>query len=86
MDSYKLFFKASAEKELRRISKPFIQKIIQKIESLSVQPRPQSVQVLRGDDRYYRIRQGDYRIIYEISDDEKTVTIIKVGHRREVYD
>ena len=86
MDSYKLFFKAGAEKELRRIPKPYLVKIIQKIENLSRQPRPQGIQMLRGDDRYYRLRQGDYRIIYEIVDEEKTITIIKIGHRREVYD
>ena len=86
MDSYKLFFKASAEKELRRISKSFLQKILQKIETLSAQPRPHGVQVLRGDERYYRLRQGDYRIVYEINDTDRSVTIIKVGHRREVYD
>jgi len=86
MDSFKLFFKASAEKELRRIPQPHLGKIVQKIESLVVHPRPQGVQMLRGDDRYYRIRQADYRIVYEISDEEKRITIIKIGHRREVYE
>lgn len=86
MDSYKLFFKSSAVKELRRITKPPLEKIMQKIAGLVQHPRPASVQMLRGDERYYRLRHGDYRIIYEIDDEGKTVTIIKVGHRREVYD
>lgn len=86
MDSYNLFFKKSAEKELRSIPKPFLEKMIQKIGSLAQSPRPFGVQVLRGDDRYYRLRQGDYRIIYEIEDASKKITIIKIGHRREVYD
>ncbi len=86
MDSFKLFFKASAEKELRRVSQPHLAKIIHKIESLSHHPRPAGVQMLRGDNRYYRLRQGDYRIIYEIADEEKMITIIKIGHRREVYE
>ncbi|MBI3307669.1 MAG: type II toxin-antitoxin system RelE/ParE family toxin [Candidatus Omnitrophica bacterium] len=86
MDSFKLFFKASAEKELRSIPKPYLGKIIQKIQNLSYQPRPPGIQMLRGDDRYYRLRQGDYRIIYKIDDAGKNITIIKIGHRREVYD
>lgn len=86
MDSYNLLFKKSAEKELRSIPKIFLIKIIQKIEPLAHHPRPFGVQVLRGDDRYYRLRQGDYRIVYEIDDAMKKITIIKIGHRREVYD
>lgn len=86
MDSYKIFFKTSAEKELRAISQPFLGKIVQKIETLSHHPRPAGVQILRGDDRHYRLRQGDYRIIYEIEDAQKKIMIIKIGHRREVYD
>ncbi len=86
MDSYSLFFKASAEKELRSISKPHLEKIVQKISALSHHPRPHGIQILRGEERYYRLRQGDYRIIYEIDDTSKKITIIKIGHRREVYD
>lgn len=86
MDSFKLFFKASAEKELRRIPQPHLGKLLQKITGLSSQPRPQGVQMLRGDTRYYRLRHGDYRVIYEISDEDRIITIIKIGHRREVYD
>ncbi len=86
MDSYNLLFKKSAEKELRSIPKTFLEKIVQKIGTLSQHPRPFGVQVLRGDERYYRLRQGDYRIVYEIDDAVKKITIIKIGHRREVYD
>lgn len=86
MDSYNLLFKASAEKELRAITKPYLEKILQRIEMLSRTPRPHGIQMLRGEERYYRLRQGDYRIIYEIDDAAKLVTIIKIGHRREVYD
>ena len=86
MDSYNLFFKASAEKELRRIPKPYLSKIIQKIESLPKQPRPHGVQMLCGDDGLYRLRQVDYRIVYEINDRERKITLVKIGHRREVYE
>jgi mRNA interferase RelE/StbE len=86
MVSYSLSFKRSAEKELRGIPNPYLQKIISKIQSLSEEPRPPASEILKGEDRYYRIRQGDYRVIYEIDDARRAITIIKIGHRREVYD
>ncbi len=86
MASYNLFFKKSAEKELRKISAPYLQKNMPRIQTLSKDPRPNASQMLKGESRYYRIRQGDYRIIYEVDDGQETVTIIKIGHRREVYD
>ena len=86
MVSYKVYLSRSAEKELRRIPSPFIRKIADRIQSLSLHPRPSGVQMLKGDDRYYRLRQGDYRVVYEINDGAREITIIKIGHRREVYD
>jgi len=86
MDSYSIFFKRSAEKELRKVSPPAISQIINKIKALTNQPRPPGAQLLKGEDRYFRIRQGDFGIVYEIDDSQKKNTIIKIGHRREVYD
>lgn len=86
MGSYNLCFNASVKKELRQIPKPYLQKIFLKIEMLSSEPRPFGVKLLRGANRYYRIRQGDYRIIYDIDDETLLVTIVAVGHRKEVYD
>ncbi|MFH0985285.1 MAG: type II toxin-antitoxin system RelE/ParE family toxin [Candidatus Omnitrophota bacterium] len=86
MASFKIFFKASAEKELRQIPKPFLSKILSKIAALAETPRPWGVKLMRGEERFYRLRQGDYRIVYEIDDQTRTVTVIKIGHRREVYD
>ena len=86
MDSYKILFRRSAEKELRQISPPFLSKVLEKIKHLSAVPRPSGIQLLKGEERYFRLRQGDYRIIYEVSDLRKEVMIIKIGHRREVYD
>lgn len=85
MGSYNLFFKASAKKELRKIPPPFLRKILSKIEMLSSEPRPFGVKLLKGENRYYRIRQGDYRIVYEVDDALHTVTVIAAGHRGEVY-
>ncbi len=56
------------------------------IGGLKENPRPSGAQMLKGEERYFRLRQGDYRIIYEITDESEEVTIIKIGHRREVYD
>ena len=86
MGSYSLCFNTSVKKELRQISKPYLQKILDKIYSLQKDPRPFGVKMLRGEDRYYRIRLGDYRIVYDIDDLVAVVTIVAVGHRREVYD
>jgi mRNA interferase RelE/StbE len=81
---YSLRIKRSAQKELRRIPKADLRRIVQKIDSLATDPRPTGYEKLFGEN-VYRIRQGDYRILYTVDDDERVVEIIKVGHRREVY-
>ena len=86
MASFKLFLKPSAEKELRKIRSPFIERILAKIVELAEMPRPFGVKLMKGEERFFRLRQGDYRIIYDIDDAAQWVTIIKIGHRREVYD
>lgn len=86
MGSYNLFLKPSAEKELRKIPQPFLGKIFTEITALTATPRPFGVKLLKGEDRFYRLRYGDYRIIYDVDDQARTVTVVKVGHRREVYD
>lgn len=84
MAKYELSVKKSAVKELEGIPKKELQKIVKKIQDLSSEPRPQGSQKLSHKEQY-RIRQGDYRVIYSIDDDNLAVHIIKVGHRREVY-
>jgi len=86
MGSYSVFFNTSSKKELRQISKPYLQPILLKIAALSEEPRPFGTKLLKGDNRYYRIRQGDYRIVYDVDDAVLTVTVVAIGHRREVYD
>lgn len=86
MVSYKLQIKRSAEKELRKISSTDLSRIMAKIGALAHDPRPPGAQLLKGEARYFRLRQGDYRIIYEVDDAAHEITVIKVGHRREVYD
>ena len=84
MASYKIQIKVSAAKELEEIPKPDLQRISKKIQSLSENPRPIGSEKLTGSERY-RIRQGNYRILYQIDDRKIVVVVVKVGHRREVY-
>ena len=84
MAAYRIFFKASVEKDFRAIPKKDVRKIIQRIGSLAADARPHGCEKLTGQERY-RIRQGQYRIVYSIQDDDLTVWIIKVGHRQDVY-
>ena len=82
--SYSLLFKKSAERELQKIPKADLQRIIQRIKKLAAIPRPSGSEKLAWQDSY-RVRQGDYRIIYTVDDDHRLIEIIKIGHRREVY-
>ncbi len=84
MARYKLCFNSSVAKDLRKISKKDIQRILKRIEALADDPNPVGAEMLTGDHRY-RIRQGSYRILYTIEDDVLTVCIVKIGHRKEIY-
>jgi len=84
MGKYKILIKTSASEELGKIQKKDLLKIIKRIQKLALNPRPQGCQKLSALERY-RIRQGNYRIIYSISDQDFEIHIIKIGHRREVY-
>ena len=85
MASYRIEFKKSAEKELRAVPHPFLKKIISKIQKLTGNPRPSGIEKLESEHEYYRLRQNDYRIIFEINDQAQSVTIVRIGHRRDVY-
>ena len=84
MEKYELQFKRSVAKDLRGIPKSDVARILERISALSNEPRPPGSEKLTGEDRY-RIRQGVYRIVYEIADGALIVTVVKVGHRRQVY-
>ena len=85
MARYSLSITASAAKELEAVAvKRDRQQIISRIKALADDPRSRGCQKLEGASRL-RVRQGHYRILYEVSDSEQTVTIVKVGHRRDVY-
>lgn len=80
MAAYEIFFRESVWKELKKIPKADLKKIISRIEQLGNEPRPMGCEKLTSL-ALYRIRQGNYRIVYSIQDDELTVWMVKVGHR-----
>jgi mRNA interferase RelE/StbE len=84
MEKYKIFLRKSAADELGRLPKKDLLRIVERIQSLEQNPRPHGCEKLSAMERY-RVRQGDYRIVYAVNDDEKTVDVVKIGHRREVY-
>lgn len=85
MDSYEIKWKHSAEQNLRRIAHPQISQIVKAIESLADNPCPSQSRKLHGMEQLYRIRVGDYRVIYEVETETKIVTIYYVRHRKEAY-
>ena len=84
MGSFEIIFKRSVAKDLRQIPKKDVAKILKRMEALRVEPRPVGVEKLSGQEKY-RIRQGVYRILYEIRNTELIVVVVKIGHRRDVY-
>lgn len=84
MESYRIVIKKSAAKEIERIAKNDRIRIIEKIKSLSLNPHPTGSKKLSGQEKY-RMRQGNYRILYQIIDDELIINVVKVGHRQDVY-
>ena len=84
MAGYSIFFRKSVERDLARVPKRDLQRIMERISMLSGDPRPSGCEKLTGQERY-RVRQGAYRVVYSIQDDELTIWVVKVGHRKDVY-
>jgi mRNA interferase RelE/StbE len=84
MAEYKIYFKKSVEKDFNVIPKKDLKKIIDRIKALAEDPRPPGCEKLTGQQKY-RLRQGRYRILYSIQDDELTIWVVKVGHRKNIY-
>jgi len=84
--SYEVGFKPSALKEIRKLDANTQKVIVSEIELLIDNPRPDGCKKLKGERNLYRIRVlGNYRVVYEILDRKLIVTVVKVGHRRDVY-
>jgi len=85
MENYKILIKKSAAAELAGgLPRKDLEKIVRKIRALEVEPRPPGCRKLSGQDRY-RLRQGDYRIVYRVDDARRIVEVYKIGNRREIY-
>jgi len=82
--SYELRIKPSAVKELSALRKQGRLRIVDRIQALSDDPRPRGCEKLTGGARY-RVRQGPFRVLYEVDDEDRVVTVVKIGHRRDVY-
>jgi mRNA interferase RelE/StbE len=84
--SYEVGFKPAALRQFRKLNENVQIIILEAIESLADQPRPQGCKKLKGAVDLYRIRVAkDYRVVYAIEDQKLLVTVVKIGHRREVY-
>lgn len=85
MAEYAVVFARSARKELQALDQSIAVRILKRIEALSVEPRPSGVRKLEGAPDLWRIRVGDWRVVYRISDSERLIDIIAVRHRRDAY-
>ena len=85
MASYKIEWKQSAQKELKKLQKKTISRILQAVEILSDNPYPPGSRKLHSAEYTYRLRVGDYRIIYSVYSDIVTIEIVRIGHRKGIY-
>ena len=85
MVSYNIVWKRSAQKELKQLPATAIERVIHVVEQLSESPYPSGVKKLAGTDRTYRLRVGNYRIVYSVLASILTIEIIRVRHRKDVY-
>ncbi len=86
MESYSLRIKRSAAKEIEGIEPRKVRRqVVERVQALASNPRPRGCEKLAGVGERYRVRQGSWRIVYEVRDDELVVVLVKVGHRRDVY-
>jgi mRNA interferase RelE/StbE len=85
MASYSVELTRTAEKQLRRLAKRDRSRVVEAIEELAENPRPQGARKLQGYDDVYRIRVGHCRVVYEVFDDRIVVIVLKIGHRKDIY-
>jgi mRNA interferase RelE/StbE len=85
MASYRVEWKNSAYKELQKLPRPMITRIVAEVADLSNDPYPHGVKKLVGSEFSYRIRIGDYRVVYEVFENRLVIEIVRVRHRRDVY-
>jgi mRNA interferase RelE/StbE len=84
--SYRVALTSSAERELKKLASNLVARIVPRLENLASNPRPAGCRKLQGGDREWRIRVGDYRVVYTIDDRRALVEVVRIRHRREVYE
>jgi mRNA interferase RelE/StbE len=85
VSTYRLVVAPTAKKELKRLPEKTTERILKAVEALADNPRPHGSLKLEGTQNQYRIRVGDYRVIYSIADDVLTVLVIRIRHRKDAY-
>ncbi len=85
MNEYRVYLERAAERDLKRLSSEEFDRIISNIRALAENPRPAGCRKIVGSKNDWRIRVGEYRIIYEVDDEKKAVMVMRVRHRREAY-
>lgn len=85
MAEYAITFARSARRELETLDASVVRRVIAKVEGLAQDPRPSGSRKLQGEQNLWRIRIGDYRVIYSVDDRQRVVDLVRIRHRREVY-
>jgi len=85
MDSYRIEWRSSTRKDFRKIAPQIVSRIVRAVTALASNPRPDGCKKLSGSECAYRIRIGDYRVIYEVYDDVLIVEVVRIGHRKDIY-
>ena len=85
MGTYQIEWKTSALRELKRLDRQVVPRIVTAVESLTIQPLPAGVSKLQGSQRTYRIRVGNYRVIYELYEFRLIIEVVRVRHRKDAY-
>jgi len=83
--AYSILLAPPAERQLKALTEPVQRRIVKRLRTLKDNPRPQGVKKLAGEENLYRIREGDYRIVYTLQDKKLLVLVVKIGNRKEVY-
>lgn len=83
--TYRVEFTSAAARQVKKLPRPHRDRILDAIEDLAEDPRPHGAKKLVGEQTAWRIRIGDYRVIYDLFDAELSVSIVRAAHRREVY-
>ncbi len=85
MEPFRIEWRKSTKKDLRRIAPVEVRKIVDAVKALAEDPHPHGCTKMQGSDCAYRIRIGDYRVIYEVYEHRVVIEVVRVSHRREVY-